>query len=48
MDCRNRRGSILVETLMLVGFFIAILIVYESKTKNYIGKPKSHRWEKKR
>lgn len=47
MDFRNRRGSVLVETLMMIGFFIAIILVYESKTKNHIGGQKNHRWEKK-
>jgi hypothetical protein len=47
MDFRSRRGSILVETLMLVFFFISIMVIYESKTKNHIGSPKKNRWEKK-
>ena len=45
MDCRNRKGNIMIETLVIATFFAAIIIVFESKIKPQLIQKNKNRWE---
>ncbi len=46
MDCRNRKGSIVIEMLLLALFFTSMILIYEFKAQRHILKPNKFRWEK--
>lgn len=46
MDCRNRKGSVVIEMLLLALFFTSLILIYEVKAQRHILKQKKFRWEK--
>jgi hypothetical protein len=46
MDLRTRRGNILIETILLMGFFCAMISVYELHLKEKMKNKNKYRWEK--
>jgi hypothetical protein len=46
MDCRNRQGQILIETLMILFLFLTMILVFEKKIKPQLLNKATKRWER--
>lgn len=45
MDRRNRKGNIMIETLIIATLFASMLVIFESKIKPQLEQKNKNRWE---